>query len=87
MTEQVLKKKLCKGETLSNWERRPLRSSQVHYAALDACIMIYLYQELDKKAKNLGLDIQNYRELLKQNIGMCIKKKSTNLISNILYCS
>ena len=34
--ETVLGKPLCKGQQMSNWELRPLREQQMHYAALDA---------------------------------------------------
>lgn len=33
-------KKLCKAEQMSNWENRPLRYTQEHYAAMDAWILV-----------------------------------------------
>jgi len=36
---------------MSNWERRPLRKSQAHYAALDAYILIDIILKLSERAK------------------------------------
>jgi ribonuclease D len=33
-------KPLCKKEQCSNWEQRPLTNAQLHYAALDAWILV-----------------------------------------------
>lgn len=49
--EHLLGKKICKVEQMSNWENRPLRHSQEHYAALDAWILTVLIEEMEKIAK------------------------------------
>ena len=40
---------------MSNWERRPLRKSQAHYASLDAYILIGITEKLREKAQQDGL--------------------------------
>ncbi|CAH2104601.1 unnamed protein product [Euphydryas editha] len=39
---------LEKAEQCSNWELRPLRSTQIHYAALDAFVLLEIYYYLQK---------------------------------------
>ena len=46
MCEKILGKKMCKYEQCSFWEKRPLKKSQLHYAALDALICISIYKKL-----------------------------------------
>ena len=46
VVEQIMGKPLCKGEQMSNWERRPLRQSQMHYAALDATCLPPIFEKL-----------------------------------------
>jgi ribonuclease D len=41
-TLNIMGKKLCKKEQMSNWENRPLRYSQEHYAAMDAWILAHM---------------------------------------------
>jgi ribonuclease D len=43
-----------KGETRSNWCKRPLRPAQLHYAALDVCLLPSMYRELHKRLQGLG---------------------------------
>ncbi|CAK56984.1 unnamed protein product (macronuclear) [Paramecium tetraurelia] len=43
ISEFYFKKKLSKFDTCSNWEYRPLRKAQAHYAALDAIISLQIY--------------------------------------------
>lgn len=45
---------------MSNWERRPLRKSQQHYAALDAYILIEIIKKLIQKAKEEGYEFNKY---------------------------
>ena len=54
--ERLFKMKLCKNEQMSNWERRRLRYSQEHYAALDAYILTRVVDELYKAASWNGKD-------------------------------
>ena len=46
MCEKVLGKKMCKYEQCSYWENRPLKKSQLHYAAFDAIVCVSLYKKL-----------------------------------------
>ncbi|CAD8204635.1 unnamed protein product [Paramecium octaurelia] len=49
ISEFYFKKKLSKFDTCSNWEYRPLRKAQAHYAALDAIISLQLYLTMKEK--------------------------------------
>jgi len=43
-----------KGETRSNWCKRPLRPAQLHYAALDVCLLPIMYRQLQTRLRDLG---------------------------------
>lgn len=42
-----------KGETRSNWCKRPLRPEQLHYAALDVCLLPMMHRQLLARLKDL----------------------------------
>ena len=46
ITEEITGKNLCKIDTFSDWDKRPLSLFQQHYAAVDAYILLKLYQKL-----------------------------------------
>lgn len=64
---------LKKTEQCSNWEIRPLRSTQIEYAALDAYVLIELYNFLQKQC--LEQDI-NFEEMC-NNTMLDTRKKGT----------
>ena len=54
--QQFLGKKKSKREAFSNWEGRPLRKVQLHYAAVDAYACILVYEKLNKfKEENINI--------------------------------
>ena len=54
--EWLLDITIDKGETRSNWCYRPLRPAQLHYAALDVCLLPMMYRQLLKNLQDLGRD-------------------------------
>uniref|UniRef100_A0A3B3QDF2 Exonuclease 3'-5' domain containing 3 n=1 Tax=Paramormyrops kingsleyae TaxID=1676925 RepID=A0A3B3QDF2_9TELE len=55
LVKQVLGKPLNKTEQLSNWERRPLRISQLRYAANDAYCLLDVYLALSQDPARYSL--------------------------------
>ena len=53
----VLERKLSKFEQVSDWDSRPLRNSQLHYAGMDAWVLISLYEAMQKKAEVGGFEL------------------------------
>ena len=51
---RFLNRKLCKGEQISDWMRRPLRLHQLHYAALDAYVELLIWDSLVTEAHTRG---------------------------------
>lgn len=55
LVELSLGKKLNKTDQFSNWEKRPLRESQITYAALDAYCLLEVYDALAKQCDRLNI--------------------------------
>ncbi|KAJ1352762.1 3_5_exonuc [Parelaphostrongylus tenuis] len=56
LSENLLGVKLDKSEQCSNWAIRPLRASQKRYAAMDAYIVVELFNKLKITAENRDVD-------------------------------
>lgn len=55
LVQQVLGQPLDKSEQMSNWEKRPLRVSQIRYAVADAYCLLDVYNVLSSKPEQFGL--------------------------------
>jgi ribonuclease D len=70
--EWLLNITVDKGETRSNWCKRPLRPAQLHYAALDVCLLPMMQRELLACLEDLGRD-----EWLAEDCVRLLKKAQT----------
>lgn len=53
LTQSYLNYNLVKSQQMSNWAKRPLKSSQIHYAACDALVLIRLYDAMSMEVADL----------------------------------
>jgi len=58
--EKITKKPMSKYEQISNWNKRPLRKAQLHYGAMDAYILLKIYEEMKQLLVEMGEDIEKY---------------------------
>lgn len=75
---------LQKTEQCSNWELRPLRETQLRYAALDAYVLIQLYNYLQKLCNKKGLNFEEIcNDVMTGKRKKCVKK--TKVIQNLQF--
>ena len=70
--EWLLDLTVDKGETRSNWLARPLRPAQLHYAALDVCLLPMMRRLLLSRLQDLGR-----QEWLEEDCARLLKKAQT----------
>lgn len=74
--EWLLEITIDKGETRSNWLNRPLRPAQLHYAALDVCLLPMMQAELHRRLEDLGR-----LHWLKEDCARLIRKARTPIVA------
>lgn len=78
IVDAVIGKKVCKVEQMANWELRPLRKSQQHYGALDAYILVELFDRLKDYAKENDVIIEDYKNTYVSGKDFSAKTKGAN---------
>ena len=58
---------ICKIEQMSNWERRPLRKSQIHYAAVDAYVLSVIAKDLKKMESFKDFEMEKHIKVYEYN--------------------
>ena len=84
LVEKSFGKPLSKAEQCSNWERRPLTKSQRKYAAMDAMILVELYEvgaeRRREKAREKAVVVEEKEEVVGREENMLdLKKKVREL--------
>lgn len=69
LTRTLLGRPLNKNEQCSDWENRPLRQSQLKYAALDAFCLLQVYEELTFRAAHQKINLKMLLEEAKDAEG------------------
>lgn len=63
LVQQLLRIRINKGETLTDWSRRPLTKHQVRYAYDDVRFLLPLYDKIRRKLNELGRDDWMHEEM------------------------
>ncbi|XP_015429829.1 PREDICTED: exonuclease mut-7 homolog [Dufourea novaeangliae] len=81
LVELCFGRELDKSDQFSNWEQRPLRESQIIYAALDAYCLLEIYEVLKTQCEQIGIPFFNICMEL-QHIRNWTPKNSRNKPTN-----
>ena len=70
LVQRIVGKTLSKGETRTNWNRRPLTEDQIRYALQDVTDLFAMHDRLSQKAKKLGRHewVEEETEALQQKV-------------------
>lgn len=69
MVQKCLGEPLDKSDQFSNWERRPLRESQLVYAALDAYCLIEIFDVMKDCSERAGFVFED----ICSSVSNCVK--------------
>ncbi|KAJ8924964.1 hypothetical protein NQ315_001129 [Exocentrus adspersus] len=80
LVHHCLGRPLDKSDQFSNWEKRPLRESQIEYAALDAYCLIQVYDVLKKCCEDVGVPFEEicYGLMTNEKVARKKPKKTGN---------